>query len=199
MRPATATADVRPQGDGLLDVLRRRLGPVGAGDALREAGRDLGIQEGERATPVCAAYSLMKINFQADEVSRLLSWQDFERLAGALLRASGYAVRENVLLRKPRAQIDVVAVGTSVVLSVDCKHYRREQGPAALERAADAQLRRSGLLRRKMGGPRPIASVILSMSEPEGKFVRGVAVVPVRTLRSFLTSLDSYTQLLELR
>ncbi|MDG7006953.1 MAG: restriction endonuclease [Nitrososphaerota archaeon] len=187
------------QDELLLDVLERRLGKAGATRALRDVGGDLGLSEGDYASPVSAAYSLLKANFQADEVSRLLSWQDFERLAGALLRSSGYDVRQNVYLRKPRAQIDVVATGPSLTLSVDCKHYRREQGPSSLERAALAQLRRSALLRRVSDGPRPIASVILSMSEPEGKFVRGVAVVPVRTFRSFLNSLDSYRGLLELR
>ena len=183
----------------LLDVLERKLGSTGAGRALGEAGTELGLPEGEHTSPVCVAYSLMKINFQADEVSRLLSWQDFERLAGTLLRSSGYEVRQNVYLRRPRAQIDVVATGPSLTLSVDCKHYRREQGPSSLERAAKAQLRRSALLRRASKDPRPIASVILSTSEPEGKFVEGVAVVPVRAFRSFLNSLDSYRGLLELR
>lgn len=183
----------------LLVVLERRLGKAGAGRALRDAGSELGLSEGEYTSPVAAAYSLLKINLQADEVSRLLSWQDFERLTGALLRSSGYDVRQNVYLRKPRAQIDVVATGPSITLSVDCKHYRREQGAASLERAALAQLRRSALLRRVSDDPRPIASMILSMSEPEGKFVRGAAVVPVRTFQSFLNSLDSYHGLLELR
>ena len=183
----------------LIDVLERRLGGARAERALRDAGNELGLPEGDLTSPVCAAYSLLKIRFQADEVSRLLSWQDFERLAGALLRSSGYAVRQNVYLRKPRAQIDVVAAGPFLTLAVDCKHYRREQGPSSLERAALAQLRRSALLRKDSGGLRPIASVILSMSEPEGKFVRGVAVVPVRTFRSFLNSLDSFDGLLELR
>ena len=183
----------------LLEVLERRLGRGGAGRALRDAGTELGLPEGENTSPVCAAYSLLKINFQADEVSRLLSWQDFERLAGALLRSSGYEVRQNVYLRRPRAQIDVVAMGPSFTLSVDCKHYRREQGPSSLEKVATAQLRRSALLRKASDDRRPIASMILSMSEPEGKFVTGVAVVPVRTLRSFLNSLESYHELLELR
>lgn len=185
-------------GDPLTEILRRRLGPRTA-DALYEAGGEMGLPAGEHASPLCAAYSLLKLNFQADEVSRMLSWRDFERLAGLLLRASGYGVRDNVVLTKPRAQIDVVASGPSLVLAVDCKHYQREQGPSSLERAASAQLNRSALLRRKTSDARPIASVILSMSEPEGRFVGGVAVVPIRTLRSFLTTLDSYGPYLELK
>jgi restriction endonuclease len=188
---------LQPDGQ-LLEVLERRLGKV-ASRALRDAGRELGLPEGDYVSPVCVAYSLLKISFQADEVSRLLSWQDFEQLAGALLRASGYEVRQSVYLRRPRAQLDVVATGPSFTLSIDCKHYRREQGSSSLEKVALAQLRRSALLRKVWNDPRPIASVVLGMSEPEGRFVRGVAVVPIRTLRNFLNSLDTYRELLELQ
>jgi len=183
----------------LLGILSRRVGNEGDLEvALRAAASDLGLGEGWLLSPACAAYALLKLNFQVEQVSKLLSWQEFERLAALLFRAAGFQVRANVVLTKPRAQIDVVASGESSVLSVDCKHYRREQGPSALERAALAQLRRSSLLRKKSDDPRPIASVILSMSEPDGKFVKGVAVVPVRTLSSFLNTLDAYTQYLEL-
>ena len=183
----------------LLGILTRKVGNEDDLElALRAAASDLGLEESLLLSPVCAAYALLKINFQVEQVSTLLSWQEFEQLAALLLRAAGFQVRANVVLTRPRAQIDVVAFGESSVLSVDCKHYRREQGPSALERAALAQLRRSSLLRKKSDDPRPIASIILSMSEPDGKFVKGVAVVPVRTLRSFLNSLDTYMQYLDL-
>ncbi len=195
----TALRFVLEQGAQLTEILRRKTGPSGFGRVLQGAAEDLGLSPDEYSSPVCVAYSLLKLNYQAEEVSRLLSWQDFERLAGAILRASGYDVRHNVVLTKPRVQIDLVAHGPSAVLCVDCKHYRREQGPSSLDKVALAQLRRSALLRKKAGDMKPIASVILSVSDPEGRFVNGVAVVPVRTLRSFLTSFDSYVGLLDLR
>ena len=167
--------------------------------ALQDASRDLGLGQGDLVSPVCIGYALLKMGAQPDEVSRLLSWREFEQLSAALLKASGYLVREDVRLAKPRAQLDVVATGTSILLSVDCKHYRRGSAPSALAKFARAQLRRSALLRKRIDDSRPIASVILSMSEPEGRFVEGVAVVPIRTLRSFLTAIDSYAELFELR
>jgi len=184
----------------LLELLKRTL-PSAAStqDILTSARLELGLREEEILSPVCIAFALLRLRTQPEEVSRLLSWCEFEQLAGALLRAAGFVVKENVTLTKPRVQIDAVAFGISMILSVDCKHYRREPGPASLHKFANAQLRRSSLLRKKTIDSRPIASVILSLSEPEGRFVEGVAVVPVRTLRNFLTSLDSYTDWFELR
>ncbi len=167
--------------------------------ALSEALEDLGLGDEEAISPVSVGYALIKLGAQSEEVSRLLSWREFERLSAAILRASGYAVRDNLVLTKPRAQIDIVAAGVSIILSIDCKHYRRGHSPSALAGFARDQLRRSSIYRTKVDDSRPIASVILSMSEPEGSFVEGVAVVPIRALRSFLTTVDSYTGLLDLR
>ena len=186
-------------GDQLIGVLERRLPSHEVRRALEEAGDELGLPEGDLLSPTCAAYALLKLNLQAEEVSRLLTWREFEKLTGALLRVSGYGVEENVNLTHPRAQIDLVARGTSLILSVDCKHYSKGHGPAMLRRFALAQLARSRLLRKKLNDRRPIASVILSTSEPEGRFVEGVAVVPVRTFRSFLTTIDSYSALFDLK
>lgn len=189
----------QPQGT-LLGILSRRAGTAEElQEALEAARSDLGLGETQLLSPVCAAYSLLRLNFQVEQVSRLLSWREFEHLAASLFRAAGFEVMENVFLTRPRAQIDVVASGASLVLCVDCKHYRKEQGPAVLDRFALAQLRRSDYFKKSTQDSRPVASVILSMSEPEGKFVRGVAIVPVRTLRSFLNSLDSYVGFFELR
>ncbi len=187
-----------PSAITLLGILQRKA-PSGRRQSLDEARADLGLPEESSLSPVCVAYALLKLQTEPEEVSRLLSWRDFEGLAGALLRAGGFEVRKNVVLTKPRAQIDVVGYGSSTVLSVDCKHYRQEPGPSAQTKFAWAQLRRSALLRLKTHDPRPIASVILTISEPEGKFVEGVAIVPVRTLRSFLTNLDSYRDMFDLR
>ncbi len=166
---------------------------------LSEAAEELGVADDQLLSTVCVAYALLKLDVHVDEISRLLSWQDFERLCAALMRSSGLRVQENVVLTKPRAQIDVVASGPSLILSVDCKHWRKGHSPSSMSKFAQSQLKRSSLLRRRTRDARPIASAILSMSEPEGRFVEGVAVVPVRTLGSFLSSIDSYLGLLDLR
>lgn len=183
----------------MLGALRRRVTSVKALEGILDgACADLCLDPAQALSAVCVSYALLKIGAEPEQVSRLLSWREFEQLSASLLRASGYQVRENVVLTRPRAQLDVVATGASIILSIDCKHYRREHSPSSLLAFARNQLRRSGLLREKTDDRRLIASVILSVSEPEGKFVEGVAIVPIRALRSFLNSFDSYRDFLTL-
>ncbi len=147
--------------------------------------------------PVLAALGLMASGVPEAEAASSLTWRDFEGFCAQLLRASGYTVRENVYLSRPRAQLDLVATGPLFVVNLDCKHWKRAPSLSALERFALAQLRRSRFLRRNLDDPRPIISAILSFSEPAGGFVQGVAIVPLRTLRNFLETVESYSGLLE--
>lgn len=151
-----------------------------------------------RESQVPAALCLIASGVPEEEAARSLTWKDFEGFCAQLLRASGYAVRENVHLSRPRAQIDLVATGPLSILNLDCKHWKRAPSPSALEGFALAQLRRSRLLRKSLDDPKPIISVILSFSESAGGFVQGVAVVPLRTLRDFLETVESYSALLQL-
>ncbi|MDA4121109.1 MAG: restriction endonuclease [Thaumarchaeota archaeon] len=151
------------------------------------------VDYGSRAL---VAMALCRRGSRPEEVSASLGWTEFESFCSKLLVTSGYVVEENVVLKKPRAQIDLVAFGPSLTLSVDCKHWKREHPPSTLKLIAAKQLRRSELLRRRFPDARPIASAILSFSASQGGFVNGVAVVPIRTLRSFLGSVESYSELL---
>ena len=142
------------------------------------------------------ALALCRQGDRPEEVSAFLNWAEFESFCSRILAASGYSVKENVILKKPRAQIDLVAFGPSLVLSVDCKHWKKEHAPSALKDVAAKQIKRSRHLRRTYKDAKPIVSAILSFSAYQGTFVDGVAIVPLRTLRGFLESIESYTEFL---
>ncbi|HMD78972.1 MAG TPA: restriction endonuclease, partial [Nitrososphaerales archaeon] len=128
---------------------------------------------------------------------RHLGWRDFESFCALFFRARGYEVKENLTLRKPRAQIDLVAIGPSYAFCVDCKRWKKGHSPAVLQKFATAQKKRSSLLRKVLKDPRPILSVILSLSAPSGDFVDGVAVVPIGSLTGFLDSVEAYLDRLD--
>ncbi len=148
-------------------------------------GVRLGLHE-----PILIAMALCSLGLLPQEVSRYLDWGEFEDFCAKLLLASGLEVQDNLHLNRPRAQIDIVAKSSAVVLAIDCKHWSSSFPPSTVRRFARAQIRRSEILRRRIGDDgRPILSVILTLSEQTERFVEGVAVVPLRTLRDFLESL----------
>ncbi len=180
----------------LFASLSRRAGSSqNAAKLVRSTAEEVGVPV-DYASQALVALALCRQGSRPEEVSAFLDWAEFESFCSRLLVASGYFVKENVIMKKPRAQIDLVAFGPSVVLSVDCKHWKREHTPSALRELAAKQMKRSRLLRRKYPDARPIVSAILSFSASQGTFVDGVAVVPLRTLRSFLGAVESYAEFL---
>jgi hypothetical protein len=61
---------------------------------------------------------------EIQECSRLLSWQDFESLTSQILGHFEYDTKVNIVLTKPRCQLDVIAIKKDFLISIDCKHWK---------------------------------------------------------------------------
>jgi hypothetical protein len=78
------------------------------------------------ADRISAAVLALQMRCDVEQVSRHLSWKDFEKLASELLASFGYSTRTNVWFVKPRMEIDVVGTGSDgFTIAVDCKHWKR--------------------------------------------------------------------------
>lgn len=132
-----------------------------------------------------------------ETVSKYLSWRDFEGFCSGILRGRGFSVRENLVLRRPRAQVDILAVSSSFSLAVDCKHWSRPAGHSALARIVDAQKARAKRLRDTLDSFPPVASVVVVLLDEETRFVNGGAVVPVFTLGSFVEGVEGFREALD--
>ncbi|MDV3293979.1 MAG: restriction endonuclease [Nitrososphaerales archaeon] len=177
--------------DLVADLTRLTGSEQDASSLLNLTAVELGVAP-DFASRALVALALCRGGRRPEAVSASLSWREFESFCASLLKASGFEVTGNVSVRRPRAQIDVVAFGPSLILAVDCKHWRRESPHSALARFASAQLKRNALLRRTLSDPRPMVSAIVTLAEQRERFVDGVAVVPLHTLRSFLGSVEGH-------
>ncbi len=146
---------------------------------------------------ILRAVAACSLGAQAEDAAEHVDWRGFEDLCAALLRAAGYSVSGNIFLRRPRAQIDILARGSGSALVVDCKRWAKEMGPAGLSRAVSAQARRAALLRAKMPEVEPMVVVIVSLANESARFVDGGAIVPLTHLGDFATNLHLYTEQLE--
>ena len=129
----------------------------------------------------------MKLGATIEDVSRLLNWQDFESLAAEILNARDFETFCNIVLTKPRMQIDVVGVKNDLAILIDCKHWKR-MSQSALEKAVIKQVDRTKhyVARERI---RAAVPAIVTLYEHETKFIKKVPIVPIHKLDSFCEEL----------
>ncbi|MDV3276923.1 MAG: restriction endonuclease [Nitrososphaerales archaeon] len=168
-----------------------------AEEEFRQLEFELRGSAGKGSPRVIRAILACRLGARLEEVAGGLDWEEFESFCADLFRIRGFVVEENLVIRRPRAQLDLLAHSDLVSLAVDCKHWKRTMGVPSLARCAEAQRRRARLLREGRESLKPIATVILLLADETLRFVGGAAVVPVRTLGSFLDGIAGYSVMLE--
>jgi len=141
---------------------------------------------------VLRAIAACSLGAPQETVAKFLDWREFEMFCAGLMRARGFSVAENIVLTKPRIQVDLLARSHNLALLVDCKHWGRTMGRSALARAAAAQAERARVVRSKMKILEPIVVVIIVLSNEEARFVEGTAVVPIFALNRFLDDVNAF-------
>lgn len=165
--------------------------------AVDEVAYLMGRPGPEAADEKFAGLALCAMGERPEDVSRHLSWKDFEGFCTEILRSKGYHVRENVVLRKPRAQVDVYAMSDSLSLAIDCKHWAKAPGYGTLAKLVGAQKSRARRLRDTLDRAGPIATVIVLMADGGARFVDGGAVVPIFVLGDFLANVEAFREMLD--
>lgn len=182
----------------LFRLLEKRTGSTsGAIAAQEDVAYLLGRRGAGSPDEKLAGLALCSRGENVELVSRHLSWRDFEGFCTEVLRSKGYVVRENVVLRRPRAQVDVYAMSDSLSLAIDCKHWARVPGYLTLARLIEAQKARARRLRDTLDRAGPIAPVIVLVADGGARFVDGGAVVPIYALGDFLSNVEAFREMLD--
>lgn len=128
---------------------------------------------------------ILAINMGAaiDEVSRLLEWQDFEALAAEILEKRDFESTRNIILTKPRMQIDVIGIKSGVAILIDCKHWNN-MSQSALQNAVKKQIERTKqyLSKEKI---RAAVPAIVTLYQHDLQFIDRVPIIPIHQLDSF--------------
>ena len=129
--------------------------------------------------------ALFAINLGAtiEDVSEYLTWRDFESLTGLILEEKDFDVTKNLILTKPRMEIDVIGKKMGIALLIDCKHWKTMR-KSALDEIVKKQIERA----KKYVADENISTlpVIVTLHQEEIQFVDNVPIVPVMKLSSFL-------------
>ena len=127
-----------------------------------------------------------------EDVSEYLTWRDFEAITGIILEENGFEVTKNLVLTKPRMEIDVIGKKMNLALLIDCKHWKT-MSKSALDEIVKKQIER---VKRYVADEDITAlPVIVTLHQEGTQLVENVPIVPIMKLPSFLDefvgSLDS--------
>ena len=129
--------------------------------------------------------ALFAINLGAtiEDVSEYLTWRDFESITGLILEEKDFDVTKNLILTKPRMEIDVIGKKMDIALLIDCKHWKT-MSKSALDEIVKKQVER---VKRYVADENMSAlPVIVTLHQEEIQFVDNVPIVPIMKLSSFL-------------
>lgn len=130
------------------------------------------------------AVILMEKGFPIDEISVALDWRNFEGLTAEMLAEKNFAVIRNMMLRKPRMEIDVVGIRLGIAILIDCKHWKRNS-TSALSAIVKKQIERTRQYVKKTPGAMAVP-VIVTLYQDKIDFIDNVPIVPIFQFASFL-------------
>ena len=125
----------------------------------------------------------IKLGADVESVSEYLTWQDFESITGLFLQEKDFDGTKNLILTKPRMEIDVVGTKMDIALLIDCKHWKT-MSKSALDEIVKKQVER---VKRYVADENMSAlPVIVTLHQEEIQFIENVPIVPIMKLSSFL-------------
>ena len=145
---------------------------------------DENIVEFQNSDRIKASIFAIRNGATIEDVSEFLSWQNFEELVSRVLDENGFIVQKNLILTKPRMEIDVVGVKLGISILIDCKHWKR-MTQSALNDIVSKQVERVKRYVEKTQSTSAIP-VIVTLHQEKVNFVNKVPIVPVMQLSSFL-------------
>ncbi|NWG10028.1 MAG: restriction endonuclease [Nitrososphaerales archaeon] len=148
----------------------------------------------EKGSRVLSSVLTVKLGSSIEEVSKFLSWKDFEELVSFVMASNNYRVYRNFRLKHPRMEIDVLAVRDMRGLAIDCKHWHHTVGLSGISKVARAQIKRSEELVKsekagRLGMSYAIPLIVTLYSE-RVILLDGVPVVPIDKFSGLLNELD---------
>ena len=131
-----------------------------------------------------AAFLIIENGGQIEQVSEHLDWKDFEGLVAQILEEKGFATIKNMILTKPRMEIDVVGINHGIAMLIDCKHWKK-LSQSSLNTIVEKQIKRVKHYVSKTNEAIAVP-VIVTLYHEQINFINRVPIVPVQQLSSFI-------------
>jgi hypothetical protein len=120
-----------------------------------------------------------------EDLGSQIDWKQFESLTKFAFESLGYKVTSNYRSKKPRIEIDILALRNRSGFSVDCKHWRRTVGSSVMESISDKQIVRSKIALKKEKLEQLVPLIVTLHDEGLKILHNGVPIVPISKLSNF--------------
>lgn len=137
----------------------------------------------KKLTSLKTAILAISMGAPIEEVSRLLDWQDFELLAAEILEKRDFDTVQNLVMTKPRMQIDVVGIKSNIAILIDCKHWNN-MTQSALQSAVKKQIERTKHYLSKQNVKAAIPAIV-TLYKHDLQFIDKVPIIPIYQLDDF--------------
>ena len=121
-----------------------------------------------------------------EEVSTGLDWREFERLAEFVFKNFGFTTFRNYRLRRPRAEIDLVAAKSGIAFVIDCKHWKRTVGRASMIGISERQIKRAQRIVGLENIQLAIPMILTLHDESLHVLENGTPIVPIHKVSDFI-------------
>jgi hypothetical protein len=175
-----ASITSKPIAENVLDFLRNN----GIGTS---SGRKILFSNLDRLKIAILA---IKLGCDIEQISKKLTWKDFEALTSIILKLSGYKTAIHVTFSKPHIEIDVIGIKSQSAITVDCKHWKHG-GLSVLSFYAKKQIERTKILLAKKSNISSAIPMILTLHSNKVRLIDGTPIVPIIEFRSFLDGLEN--------
>ena len=138
----------------------------------------------ELGDKIKAAFLIIENGEQIEQVSEYLDWKDFEGLVAQILEEKGFATIKNMILTKPRMEIDVVGINHGIAMLIDCKHWKK-LSQSSLNTIVEKQIKRVKHYVSKTNEAIAVP-IIVTLYHEQINFINRVPIVPIQQFSSFI-------------
>jgi hypothetical protein len=190
-----------------VSALKNRLKELG-----NEGYMDIDIESITASKRQRTNLALLAVREGADieNVCNVLGWKEFENIVYEILNFNGFYVKRNLVFRsaKRKYEIDVLGLKEDLILSIDCKHWKKSWQRTAIKKSVKAQIDRTMALTKlwpKLRGKlnifllegMEVLPIIVTLFETPIKIFKNVPIVPIFYFQNFLNAL--HTRIEELK
>ena len=192
LKPLTkGIAGVIPGGISVIDfAIVAQTDQISAKEILNVlVGNNIGYFEGEiinfnQGDKLRVALFAIGQGAPIEEVSIYLNWRDFEGIVAEILESKGSSIIKNLVLTKPRMEIDVIGINHGIALLIDCKHWKR-LGQSTLREIVEKQVARVRHYVAKTPGAKAVPAIV-TLYQEEVSFIEKVPIIPILQFSSFV-------------